>query len=206
MIRRYLVEMGIAPSLLDAAERVPHESIRALSRTEMVQFNIDTRSVVESGWIYDERIADTGGIFKSIDITEAGGAEYRKTMLRVSCLGADKFMVGYAREVGPKENSFAPLKFVAAHEEFKLSPPTEPVTGSDAKKRYDVRRIPVPMRIFESALAEDRIELAPDAGEGKPVVTQLSTIGLASALSSLTRRCSQEGPSGGSALVPRQSP
>jgi hypothetical protein len=193
--------------LLDAADKIPHDSIRALSREEMVRFNIDTRSVVESGWIYDERVSDSGIIFKSIDMTEAGGAEYRKTMLRVSCLGTDQLMVGYAREVGPKENSFVPLKFVAAKQEFKLTPPAEPVSGTNVSKRYDIRRAPVPMRAFESAVAEDRIELSPDQGEGKPSVTRLSTIGLASALSSLTRRCGQGVPaSGRAALVPRQVP
>ncbi|HET7680817.1 MAG TPA: hypothetical protein VFK79_11880 [Xanthobacteraceae bacterium] len=207
LIRRYLVDMGIQPGLLDAAEKIPHESIRALSREEMVRFNIDTRSVVESGWIYDERVSDNGIIFKSIDMTEAGGAEYRKTMLRVSCLGADQLMVGYAREVGPKENSFVPLKFVAAKQEFKLVPPAEPVSSNNASKRYDIRRAPVPMLAFESAAAEGRIELAPDQSEGRPAVTRLSTVGLASALSSLTRRCSQGTPvSGGAALVPRQVP
>jgi len=207
LIRRYLVEMEIQPSLLAAAEKIPHESIRALSREEMVRFNIDTRTVVESGWIYDERVSQKGGIFKSIDMTEAGGAEYRKTTLRVSCLAKDQFMVGYAREVGPKENALVPLKFVAAKEEFKLAPPPEPVTGVNAAKRYDVRRAPVPMRAFESAAAEDRIELAPEAGEGTRGVTRLSTVGLASALSSLARRCSQEvSGSDGAALVPRQTP
>jgi hypothetical protein len=207
LIRRYLIEMGIQPSLLAAAEKIPSDSIRALSREELVRFNIDTRSVVESGWIYDELISKKGGIFKSIDMTEAGTAEYRRTTLRVSCLGNDQFMVGYAREVGPSENALVPLKFVAAREEFKLAPPSQPVTGINAAKRYDVRRAPVPMRAFESAAAEDRIELAPDAVEGRAGVTRLSTLGLASALSSLARRCSQEvSGSDGAALVPRHTP
>jgi hypothetical protein len=206
LIRRYLVEMGIKPSLLDTAEKIPHQSIHALSREEMVLFNIDTRSVVESGWIYDERITQNG-IFKSIDVTESGGAEYRKTTLRVSCLGGDQFMVGYMREVGPKENSLVPLKFVAAKEEFKLAPLPEPVSIANVAKRYDLRRAPVPMRAFESGAAEGRIELAPEIGEGRPGVTRLSTIGLASALSSLARHCSQDASgSGGAALVPRQTP
>jgi hypothetical protein len=206
LIRRYLVEMGIKPSLLDTAEKIPHQSIRALSREEMVQFNIDTRRVVESDWVYDERITQTG-IFKSIDVTEPGGAEYRKTTLRVSCLGRDQFMIGYMREVGPKENSLLPLKFVAAKEEFKLAPLPEPVSVANAAKRYDLRRAPVPMRAFESGAAEDRIELAPEIGEGRPGVTKLSTIGLTSALSSLAHHCSQEASgSGGAALVPRQTP
>ncbi len=205
-IRRYLVEMGIKPALLDTAEKIPPQSIRALNRDEMVRFNIDTRSVVESGWIYDDRVTQNG-IFKSIDMPEAGGAEYRKTTLRVSCLGSDQVMLGYAREVGPTENSFAPLKFVAATEEFKLAPLPEPIIGADTATRYDVRRAPVPMRAFESAVAEGRIELAPDAGEGRPAVTRLSTIGLASALSSLAHHCSQEvSAPGGTALVPRQTP
>jgi hypothetical protein len=205
MIRRYLIDMGIQPALLDVAEKIPHESIRALSRDEMVRFNIDTRRLVESGWIFEERSTDRGGIFKTIDMTETGGAEYRKTLLRLSCSGTDHFQLGYAREVGPKENSFFPLKIVAAKEEFKLAPPEESVIGNDSKKYYDVRRARVPVRAFESAIAEDLIELAPDAGEDNPPVTRLSTFGLASALSSLSRRCGQAA-SGGAALVPRQRP
>jgi hypothetical protein len=204
-IRRYLVDMGIHPALLDAAEKVPHESIRALRREEMVRFNIDTRRLVESSWILDERGSERGGIFKTIDMTETGGMEYRTTLLRLSCSGADYFQLGYAREVGPKEHSFRPLKIVAAKEEFKLPPPEGSVIGQDTKKHYDVRRARLPVRALESAIAEDLIELAPDANEGKAVVTRLSTIGLASALSTLSRRCGQEA-SGGAVLVPRQEP
>lgn len=205
MIRRYLLDMGIQPALLDAAERIPHESIRAVSREDMVRFNIDTRRLVESGWIFDDRVTESGGVFKTIDVTEAGGAQYRKTLLRLSCLSTDHFMLGYAREVGPKENSFLPMKIVAAKEEFKLAPPDEPVIGNDSKKHYDIRRARVPVRVFELAAAEDLIELAPDSAEGKPGVTRLSTSGLASALSSLSRRCGQEA-SGGAVLVPHQTP
>ena len=143
---------------------------------------------------------------RSLVRLEAGGAEYRKTMLRVSCLGTDKFLVGYARELGPKENAFVPLRLVAAAEEFTLAPQAEPVSSSDLKKQYDVRRIPVPRQAFESVAAEDRIELAPDAVEGKRAITRLSTLGLASALSSLTRHCNQGASLGGTALVPRQTP
>jgi hypothetical protein len=203
-IRRYLIDMGIAPGLLDAAEKIPHEKVHALTRDEMVKYNIDTRNVVESGWVYEERLNDSGVIYKSIDVTESGSAEYRKTLLRVSCLG-DKFAVGYQREVGPKENSFSPIKLLAASESFKLVPPAEPVADDDARHHYDVRKILIPMQVFESAAAEDRIELAPDAPEGKPTVTKLSTVGLASALSSLTRHCNQRS-FGGAALVPRQTP
>jgi hypothetical protein len=204
-IRRYLVEMGIQPGLLDAAEKIPNESIRSLSREEMVRFNIDTRKVVESGWVYDERINDKGGhIFKSIDMSEAGATEYRKTLLRVSCL-AGKFVLGYVREVGPQENSFAPMRLVAASQEFDLPPPSVSVASDDAKRHYDVRRVTVPRPALESAAAEELIEIAPRSGDGKPVITRLSTLGLASALSSLTRNCDQVS-SGGAALVPHQTP
>jgi hypothetical protein len=205
MIRRYLTDMGIPPSLLDTAEKIPHETIRALNREEMVRFNIDTRRVVESAWLFDERISERGGIFKSIDITEAGGAEYRKTMLRLSCLDGEQFLVGYARELGPSEKSSIPLKFVAAQEEFKLTPAKEPVAGSDNKKHYDVRRARVPTEVLLTAAAGDHLELAPEVGDTKPGVTRLSTVGLASALSSLRRRCGQEA-SGGAGLVRRQIP
>jgi len=204
-IRRYLVEMGIPSALLDAAEKIPHESVRALTRQEMVRFNIDTRKVVESDWIYDDRINNSGGIvFKSVDVSETGEAEYRKTFLRVSCR-ADKFMLGYVREVGAQESSFAPMRLVAASQEFELPAPSAPVASDDAKRHYDVRRVLVPITAFQSVAAEDRIEIASKPGEGKAAVTRLSTVGLASALSSLTRHCSHNS-SGGAAVVPRQTP
>lgn len=204
-IRRYLVEMGIPPGLLDAAEKIPHESVRQLTRQEMVRFNIDSRKVVESDWIYDERISSSGGIvFKSVDVSEAGDAEYRKTFLRVSCR-ADKFVLGYVREVGAQENSFAPMRLVAASQEFELPAPSGLITSDDSKRHYDVRRVLVPITAFQSAAAEDRIEIASKPREGKPAVTRLSTVGLASALLSLTRHCSQDS-SGGAAVVPRQTP
>jgi len=205
-IRRYLVAMGIPSTLLDAAEKIPHESVHALSREEMVQFNIDTRHVVESGWIYDERISGSGSnssnIFKSIDMAETGSAAYRKTILRLSCR-AGEFLLGYIREIGPQETSFASMRLVAASKEFELPPPAGSVASDDAKHHYDVRFVRVPVNAFEVAATADRIEIAP--GEGKPAIARLSTAGLASALSSLSRHCDQESP-GGAALVPRQSP
>jgi hypothetical protein len=198
-LRRYLADMGIQTSLLDAAEKIPHDSVRMLKREELVRFKIDTRRVVESDWVYDEQFSGSSNVFKSIDMTEAGGAGSRQTTLRLTCLGQDKFIVDYFRELGPKEDAFPPLKLVAAHEEFTLIPPAESLMSSDATKRYDARRTAVPVQVFQSAAVEDRIELADAVGDGKPGVTRLSTVGLASALSSLTLRC-------GPAFVPRQTP
>jgi hypothetical protein len=208
MIRRYLGEMGVMPSLLDMAEGVPHESIRALSREEMRRFNIDLRSVVESDWIYDDRLVDRGVILKSIDASDAGGAAFRKTVLRVSCAAPGELLVGYAHELGSRDSALLPLKFVAAEEEFNLAPAAQPVSAADAGRHYDIRRTPVPLRAFETAAALDRLALAP-APEGNRAggVRRLSTLGLAPALSALARHCGQGAASaGGTGLVPRQRP
>jgi len=41
-IARYLVDMGLKPALLEAAEKIPHEDIKVLTRDEIIRYGIDT--------------------------------------------------------------------------------------------------------------------------------------------------------------------
>ena len=199
-IKRYLSEMAIPPALLDAAEKIPHESIHVLSREEIVQFKIDTRQTVEGGWLYDEGAKD-GAVIKLAD--ETGGLLFRRTIVRLSCTGG-KFVFGLARQIGAQEESSMPMQLVAASQTFNLPPLTGSFSNDNAK-RFDVRGVVVPVRVMELAAAEDSIEIKPEPTEGKSAVVRFSTIGLASALSSLTKRCYPE-TAGGSELAPRQRP
>lgn len=196
-IRRYLVEMAIPTGLLDAAEKIPNSSIYFLSRDEMVRFKIDTRNAVEGSWAYEERQNDAF-VIKSVE--EMGTSPFRRAVLRLSC-SSGEFLFGFAREIGPHEDAFVPMRLVAASQAFELPPLGRSGEGSN---RYDIRGVVVPVNILETAAAEDSIEIEPGAENGKRSV-RFSTLGLGSALSALSRHCDQVS-SGGEALVPRQSP
>lgn len=199
-IRRYLIEMSIPGSLLDAAEKVPHESIHLLTRDEIVRFKIDTRHTVESSWTYEEGASD-GYIVKSVEDT--GSSPFRRSMLRLSCYSG-KLVFDFLREIGPQDNALVPMRLVAASQVFEL-PPSVRSGANEGDKRYDMRGVVVPVRVLEIAAAEESIEIEPQPENGKPSAVRFSTLGLASALSSLTRHCDQVA-AGGSALTPRQDP
>ncbi len=188
-LKQYVTEMGIPVALVDAAEKIPHETVKFLTREELVQFGIDRRSFVEGSWGYDENLSKNGAVVKWIAAADPGSTQYRKITLQLRCEEKDRFAVIYGSEI--MKDAFIPLKIVAANDEFALSLPQEAI------KSYDIRRVRVPVRFLELAAVEDRIELAEilaEPREGKqPAVMRLSTSGLASALASLTRsicRCS----------------
>ncbi len=189
-IKRYLVEMGVQPALLDAAEKIPNESIRFLTRDEIVRFGIDTRTFVESDWFYEG--ASGPSILKLISSIDREGASYRTTTISLTCSGRYNLSVFYMRELSPKDENLIPLKVISGDEVFALPAGQKPVVNIDPK-RYDIRRAWVPQSFFESAVAKERVELAElakDSANDKPErILKLSTKGLSAVLPSLIQRC-----------------
>jgi hypothetical protein len=178
-IARYLVEMGIKPALLEAAEKIAHEDIRILDRDEIVRFGIDTRTFVEGNWFFDER----AGVVKSISESPQGAADYHTTTLRFACLGTERTYVGYSRNLNPNDGALAALKLTIGGKSLRLDPVKSPVTGGDAKVLRDLRLQWVPAGFFELATANDYILITQE--DANPRSTKVSTSGLAAALSSL---------------------
>jgi hypothetical protein len=54
LLRRYLIQMGIDPALIDAAAKISSRSFRGLSRGDMERFGIETRGVYETPWLVSE--------------------------------------------------------------------------------------------------------------------------------------------------------
>ncbi len=201
-IARYLVEMGIKPALLEAAEKIPHEDIRILGRNEIARFGIDTRSFVEIAWTFDER----AGVAKSISESTPDGADFRTTTLRLVCLGATgQILVGYSRNLTANEGqNLVLLKVSASGKDFRLDPPKTPIVGGDVKILRDQRSQWVPIRFFESAAASDHMVLT--EGMLSPHITKISTTGLTAALASLHCGYPSPSPVVGTALTPNQQP
>ena len=101
LLKRYLVEMGVDPALIDAAAKISHDKIRYMSRDEIARFGIETRGFYESPWMPHEDTWKQSSVLKLITQAKgADGKEYRTSNMRMLCLGAaDRIWLGYRRDV-----------------------------------------------------------------------------------------------------------
>jgi hypothetical protein len=205
-IARYLVDMGIKPALLDAAEKIPHEDIKALTRDEIARFGIDTRSLVESAWFFDEKIFGRASVVKSVSESAPGGAAYRTTTFGLFCLTSGQIMVSYFRNVDEGQN-LGPLKVSTGGKDFSLTPAKNPIVGGDVKTLRDFRHQWVPVGFFQSAVADDHMTIA-EEGQSKNPPTKISTLGLSAALGTLEKQCGYLllSPSDRASLTPSHLP
>ena len=89
LLKRYMVEMGVDPGLIDAARRVSADRVRYMSRDEIARFGIETRGFFETQWMSYEDGSKRIFVLKSV--TQAKGAddqEYRTSNIRLGCVGA----------------------------------------------------------------------------------------------------------------------
>ncbi len=82
---RYLREMGIGPELAVAADAVPHEEIKMLSREELFRFGVDPREFFNSMWVYEA--SRVGHSVSAIILRHGwgGGEDFSTLLLRLSC-------------------------------------------------------------------------------------------------------------------------
>ncbi len=202
-VARYLTEMGVQPALLEAAEKIPNEFVKYLSREEIAQFGIDTRAFVESPWVFNEGIPGHVGVEKSMSERLPGGVGYHTTTLRLVCLWAGQILVGYSRSLNTnKSQNLVLLKVSAGGKDFRLDPPRTPLVSGEENTLRDQRQQWVPARFFESAAADDHMVLT--EGMLNRHTTNISTTGLTAALAAL--HCGYPSPAPGdrTALTPNQ--
>src|SRR5262249_286879 len=85
-LRRYVVAMGVDPTLVDAAAKIPSRSFRGLSRGEMERFGIETRGVYETPWFAYHGPAREFLLLKSVTYpTGDAGDEYRSRTVGLAC-------------------------------------------------------------------------------------------------------------------------
>jgi hypothetical protein len=83
--RLYVIDMGVDPALVDAAARIPPDSLRILSHWDIEQFGIETRGSYEVGWMSYRNRAKR--LFLINSTTQALGSdrkEYRIASVRLA--------------------------------------------------------------------------------------------------------------------------
>jgi hypothetical protein len=105
----YLHEMGIAPGLLEAARKIPSQSVRYLTRDEIVAFGIDKREEIDGLWVLVEQPSGASAL-KIVQLRVPAGGAFRRVLLRVSCASTGNVHFQFAHEVGSEKPSL-PVRY-----------------------------------------------------------------------------------------------
>jgi hypothetical protein len=101
--RRYVLEMGGNPALVDAAARIPFHRVRYLSRDEIARYGLETRGDFETEWTSYE--APRPAMAKAITQSRGvDGKDYRTTIVRLVCADTRPHtLIVYQREPASNE-------------------------------------------------------------------------------------------------------
>jgi hypothetical protein len=198
ILRRYLVEMGVDGSLIDLASKVSNDKLKRLDREDIARFGIESRSGFETHWTLHTDDAGRNFMLKALTTGEEGAsASFQTSVLRVGCENTSGYRIVYRRELLPADMPEKTSMTISAGERmFPLgkgfqSPDIGLWTASGLWTSV------MNMDTARAMAGEPAIVLTetfePESGK-PPVVTKLSTAGMAEALTRLRRYCSPVPP------------
>jgi len=198
-LRQYVRSMGIDVALTEVSKEIPHESMRSLTREEIIRFGIDTRQSIETIWSPFNRM----GYAKLVLEARDAGASPRTSVVQVGCSNGQGFAVTYYAPMTEVERSNwrqtrAPVSIVmrAGSSQFAMPGFAGASSGrpfdNDPKMFFDVRSVFAPPDFLDAAMKSDRIEIVETTNFGATSVDRvrtISTAGLEGVALGLKRRC-----------------
>lgn len=192
---KHIRDMGLGEGLYEAIERTPNEDVHILSREEIAGFGIDTRQTIETRWKLIETVA--GGAFVGKFLAERrAGAEptFRSRMIRFSCGSNRRIFLGYGREpLQPKGVASSPVfEIGGAFVDLSQTAATNFPNPFYSGETFSMNSEPVPLAKLEESAADETIRLFENDSSAPmqaPLLTKLSTEGLAEALGKMKARC-----------------
>jgi hypothetical protein len=191
LLKRYMIEMGVDPALIDVAAKVSADRVRLVSREEISRFGIEARDAYETPWTPYEDVSKRYYVLKSVTQAAApDSADYRTSVLRVGCKTAGRIPILLRRELSPSETGASSVVNVTVGEgTFKLD-------GRVSRGAIEVRYGSTGAEFLQDAIAVPYIVItetltAPAQVPGRPREIKLSTKGLAKALDELPRDCGE---------------
>jgi len=187
--KRYVLQTGVSPRLIELSAKTPFAAIHVLNRAEIAELGLETRGTFETEWIWYENRSSTVKLMMKA-ITQAKGSDgkqYRTTNIGLSCLGSTP-MFSYLRELAPDEIGIPTVIQVTAGDSSVVLEPRAPDAALD-------RRAAIADRAFvRKALAAGTIVLTerfspPNATDWSREV-RVSAAGLQLALDSTLKNCS----------------
>jgi len=191
LLKRYLVEMGVDPGLVDVAAKVSPDRVRYLSREEIARFGIESSEFYETAWMPYEDVSKRYYALKAVTLVEGiSGVEHRTRVFRVGCEVAGQVPFLLRRELLPNEIGVASaIKVAVGDDEFALD-------GRVMRDAIEVWYGPAGRDFARNALSAPRIVItetfSPTNAPGWLRVMNVSTKGLPKALEQLRKDCGGE--------------
>ena len=214
LLKRYMIEMGVDPAVIDAGAKVGADRIRYLTRDEIARFGVETRGYYETPWMPYENRSSQFVVLKSVTATrEADGKAYRTGNARIWCVGGGaSIRFVYQREPSADETGVpAVIRIAAGDREYMLrasarrrqTTPTSAeiitgfeVEGGETKPGTEQWRAMVSWDFLRNAMAAPGIiitETFPPQGNGSgwSRTVKFSTSGLSKALHRVEKSCGE---------------
>jgi hypothetical protein len=193
-LKRYVQEMGIDVALIDTAFKTKFSDAYFLTRNEIVQFGIDTRTFQETRWIVLDATSRRPSVFKLVVETRSDeGAT--TSLIQLACASAGEIRIGYVRAAAPNEIAPALVRAIAGDRRmtFARPGPVVHVIGLDNDTPYEPRSVSARPEFFEAAISAGSMvisesSLRPDS----PHVLRLATAGLPEAIAALRKSCTPQ--------------
>jgi hypothetical protein len=191
LLKRYMIEMGVDPALIDVAAKVSADRVRFVSRDEIARFGIEARDTYETPWTPYQDVSKRYYVLKSVtQSTAPDGPDHRTTVLRMGCKTAGRIPILLRRELLPSETGASSVVNVTVGEEaFKLD-------GRVSRGAIEVRYGSAGSEFFQQAIAVPHIVVTetatpPAQAPGQPREIKFSTKGLSKALDELQKDCGE---------------
>jgi hypothetical protein len=188
--KRYVIEMGADPGLVDTAEQVRFDRLHVVTRQEIAKFGVETRGLYETPWMLDSN-SPRWTLLKSVTQAKGrnerpGGAEYRTGVVRVWCESTLRIMFSYRRELRASERDVVSIvRLGIGGRDFESH-------GSEIGGELVVLQVFTDLEFFRTAMSADILiteSFSPRDAQGWSDTTRLATTGLSALLDGWLNGC-----------------
>jgi hypothetical protein len=191
--KRYVIEMGADPGLVDTAEQVRFDRLHVVTRQEIAKFGVETRGRYETPWMLDSN-SPRWTLLKSVTQAKGwnegpGDAEYRTGVVRVWCDSTPRIMFSYQRELRVSERDVI-VRLGIGGRDFEPH-------GTEIGGELVVLQVFTDLEFFRSATSSDILiteSFSPRDAQGWSDTTRLAATGLPALLDGWVNRCAHTKP------------
>jgi hypothetical protein len=181
-LKRYLLEMGVDPGIIEAGSKVNADDIHFMTPDEISRFGVETRDDHETPWFLSSEASQSYTISKSTTETKGlSAAQPRTTVIKIACnVGDAAVRLSVRRELWPSE-AITPVAI-----QFGIGGDELPFGISMSLSGYRTWNTYADFDRLLRMAAQPKIDVTSKPPESS---FALSTLGLTEALQDLRKRC-----------------
>jgi hypothetical protein len=183
-LRSYALEMGVEPALIDAAAKVSSDSMHWMTRSEIDRFGLETRGFYETSWRPLQESSIIFSVAKSWTQPDPDSAAFHTSVLWLRCWGSQSiYLLIYRRELPlAQANSRMVVRLEGGGTSLVLSPTALQNGRSFAYMRVERDAV-------RQLASVPKLTVTEFKGSNAARAFEISTAGLADAVTQLQKRC-----------------